>query len=78
MDNNTAVIIVKLIDTNYRNCDVIYLIRLGIMLLHLSQIYDPPNEAILVIDMKGVFENYKLVRLGYYFAFRLVSCISRA
>ncbi|XP_063925063.1 alpha-tocopherol transfer protein-like isoform X2 [Zophobas morio] len=54
MDNNTAVIVVKLIDTNYRNCDVISVTKLGNMLLHLSQIYDPPNEVTLVMDMKGI------------------------
>ena len=51
------VIVGKLNDTNYRNCDVISVAKLGNMLLHLSQIYDPPNEVTLVIDMKGVLEN---------------------
>ena len=75
MDNNTAVIVVKLIDTNYRNCDVISVTKLGNMLLHLSQIYDPPNEVTLVMDMKGVLENntsYIFYFDVVYFFYRLV------
>ncbi|XP_063924615.1 alpha-tocopherol transfer protein-like [Zophobas morio] len=54
MDTNSVVICAKLIDTNYRSFELIAALKLSFSHLHLMQIENPPNDCVLVFDMKGV------------------------
>jgi hypothetical protein len=54
MDNNVAVFFFKLLDKNYRNFDMTTVLKLSTMLTDICQRYNPPNEVVLVADMKGV------------------------
>ena len=54
MDNNTAVICAKMMDTNYRHCDIVSAMKLAVMHAHFMQIDDPPNELVIIFDMEGV------------------------
>ncbi|XP_063924425.1 retinaldehyde-binding protein 1-like isoform X2 [Zophobas morio] len=53
MSDNTVIHFFKLTDTNYKNFDLVASMKLSLMLLDVSQRYNPPNQLIVVIDMKG-------------------------
>jgi hypothetical protein len=54
MENNVAIHFFKLMDNNYRNFDMTSVFKLSVMLTDITQRNDPPNEIIVVADMKGV------------------------
>ncbi|XP_068901556.1 alpha-tocopherol transfer protein-like [Tenebrio molitor] len=54
MENNVAIHFFKLMDNNYRNFDMTSVFKLSVMLTDITQRHDPPNEIIVVADMKGL------------------------
>lgn len=54
MSNNTVVHFFKVNDTNYQNFDWVHSMKLSYMLLDITQRRNPPNELVVIIDMKGV------------------------
>ncbi|KYB26927.1 alpha-tocopherol transfer protein-like [Tribolium castaneum] len=65
MPNNTVIHFFKLNDTNYQNFDWVHSMKLSYMLLDVTQRRNPPNELVVVIDMKGVgFMHITRLRIG--------------
>lgn len=65
MENNTVVHFFKLIDTDYRKCDIVPATKIAFMLLGISQKTNPPNELVVVVDMKGVnFMHLTCIKMG--------------
>jgi hypothetical protein len=54
MPNNTVIHFFKLTDTNYRNFDLVVSMKLACMVLDISQRSNPPDQLIVLMDMKGV------------------------
>ncbi|KAJ3652521.1 hypothetical protein Zmor_018477 [Zophobas morio] len=54
IDNKSVVVFGKLTDTNYRNVELLPLIKLCFMYVHMVQIEDPPSDIVAVVDMQGV------------------------
>ncbi|XP_044261385.1 uncharacterized protein LOC123009261 [Tribolium madens] len=65
MSNNTVIHFFKLNDTNYQNFDWVHAMKLSYMLLDVTQRRNPPNELVVVIDMKGVgFMHITRLKIG--------------
>ncbi|CAH1380884.1 unnamed protein product [Tenebrio molitor] len=54
MPNNTVINFFKLTDTNYRNFNLVVSMKLAFMLLDVNQRTNPPDQVIVLIDIKGV------------------------
>jgi hypothetical protein len=54
MPNNTVINFFKLTDTNYRNFNLVVSMKLAFMLLDVNQRTNPPEQVIVLMDMKGV------------------------
>ncbi|RZC42609.1 alpha-tocopherol transfer protein-like, partial [Asbolus verrucosus] len=63
--NNTVVHYFKVLDSNYRNFDLVACMKLAFMVVDISQRRDPPNELIVIMDMKGVgFMHLTCLKIG--------------
>lgn len=56
-DNNDVIHYFKLNDTDYKNFDLVTIMKASYMLIDIAQETNPPNGVIVIIDAKGVRNN---------------------
>ncbi|KAJ8971177.1 hypothetical protein NQ317_013372 [Molorchus minor] len=72
-DENYVVHYFKVNDTNYRNFELVPIMKISYMIMDITQLRNPPSGLIVVIDMKGVglmhLTKFKLGAVKKYFHF---------